>query len=138
MARLVVLDTNCLLQSLPARSIYHRVWTDFRSGRYRLCVSNEILNEYEEIIGAHSAPHIARNVVDAIVNSPHTIYKEPYYRFGFIKNDPDDNKFVDCAYAAEADYIVSDDAHFNTVPNIPFIKFRIVTLDDFLKELETE
>jgi len=134
MKRLVVLDTNSLLQSLPAKGLYHKVWTDFREGKYHFCVSNEILNEYEEIIGEHSAPHIARNVVNAIVNSPYTIYKEPFFRFGFVK-DPDDNKFVDCAYAAEADFVVTDDAHFNTVPDIPFIKFRIIKLKDFLQEL---
>lgn len=138
MKHLVVLDTNCLLQSLPAKSIYHRIWTDYREGRYLLCVSNSILHEYEEIIGLHSAPHIAHNIVDAIINSPFTIYKEPYYRFGFVVNDPDDNKFVDCAYAAEADLVVTDDTHFDTVPNIPFIKFRVIKLTDFLHQLEKE
>ena len=48
--RHVVLDTNCLVQSLPSKSIYHKIWEDFLEGKYILCVSNEILNEYEEII----------------------------------------------------------------------------------------
>lgn len=51
MKRLVVLDTNCLVQSLPAKSPYHKIWEDFLQGKFMLCVSNEILNEYEEIIG---------------------------------------------------------------------------------------
>lgn len=45
MKRTIVLDTNCLIQSLPERSPYHKVWTDFINGRYILCVSNEILDE---------------------------------------------------------------------------------------------
>lgn len=43
--RLIVLDTNALIQALPTRSQYHRIWTDFLAGKYRLCVSNEILTE---------------------------------------------------------------------------------------------
>ncbi|MBR3488220.1 MAG: hypothetical protein IKH33_02775 [Bacteroidales bacterium] len=35
--RCVVLNTNCLIQILPTRSLYRRVWTDFLEGKYRLC-----------------------------------------------------------------------------------------------------
>ncbi len=37
---------------------------------------------------------------------------EPQYRFAVITADPDDNKFCDCAIAAEAEFVVTDDAHF--------------------------
>ena len=76
--RYVVLDTNCLVQSLPSKSIYHKIWEDFLEGKYFLCVSNEILNEYEEIITRYSSPQVAKNVVDAIAHSPHTLYKESF------------------------------------------------------------
>lgn len=36
--------------------------------------------------------------------------KDPFFRLRLIKKDPDDNKFVDCAFACQADYIVSDDS----------------------------
>ena len=54
--RHVVLDTNALIQALPSRSRYHKIWTDFLAGRYYLCVSNEILSEYEEILAVHASP----------------------------------------------------------------------------------
>jgi rRNA-processing protein FCF1 len=51
----IVLDTNCLLMSLSRRSAYYPVWRDFVDGKYTLCVTNEILAEYEEILThAHS------------------------------------------------------------------------------------
>lgn len=62
--RYVVLDTNCLVQSLPSKSIYHKIWEDFLEGKYILCVSNEILNEYEEIITRYSSPQVAKNVLN--------------------------------------------------------------------------
>ena len=63
--RYVVLDTNCLVQVLPSRSRYHKIWTDFLTGKYRLCVSTEILLEYEEILSVLASPEVAHNVVEA-------------------------------------------------------------------------
>ena len=48
MARLV-LDTNSLIQCIAHRSRYHAIWLSLLDGRNRLCVSNEILEEYEEM-----------------------------------------------------------------------------------------
>ena len=45
MAKLV-LDTNCLIQSIPQRSRYHVLWQSFVDEKNKLCVSNEILEEY--------------------------------------------------------------------------------------------
>lgn len=133
--RHVVLDTNCLVQSLPSKCIYHKIWEDFLEGKYILCVSNEILNEYEEIITRYSSPQVAKNVVDAIAHSPHTLYKESYFKFRLITQDPDDNKFVDCALASNAEYIVSEDTHFKCLEQIPFPKLTVIDLEQFLKDL---
>lgn len=58
MGRLIVLDTNCLVQALGAHSKYRRVWTDFLAGKYTLCVSNEIMHEYEEILKQRAQQHL--------------------------------------------------------------------------------
>ncbi len=39
----VVIDTNCLLQIISRHSPYRPIWDAFLSGRFTLCVSNEIL-----------------------------------------------------------------------------------------------
>jgi len=54
--RYVVLDTNCLLASIDKRSKFHSVWTSFLNKTYHLCVSNEIMSEYEEIIARKTSP----------------------------------------------------------------------------------
>lgn len=134
--RYVVLDTNCLIQILPTRSLYHRIWTDFLEGRYRLCVSNEILAEYEEILGLLASPEVAHNVVEAIARHPKTLYRESYYHFHLLSDiDKDDDKFVDCAITAGADYIVTEDSHFDHLKQIPFPQLNVLTLDEFNKTL---
>ena len=59
----VVIDTNCLLQIIARNSPYRPVWDAFLKGNYDLCVSNEILEEYQEVIGIHATPEIAENIV---------------------------------------------------------------------------
>ena len=130
--RRVVLDTNCLLQALPTKSKYHKIWTDFLAGKYILCVSNEILTEYEEILAFHTSPEVAHNVVEAIARHPKICYRESYFHFHLLSHiDKDDDKFVDCAITAGADYIVTEDSHFDHLKQIPFPKLIVLTLDEF-------
>ena len=130
--RRVVLDTNCLLQALPTKSKYHKIWTDFLAGKYILCVSNEILTEYEEILAIHTSPEVAHNVVEAIARHPKICYRESYFHFHLLSHiDKDDDKFVDCAITAGADYIVTEDSHFDHLKQIPFPKLIVLTLDEF-------
>jgi len=46
----IVLDTNCLLPAVFPRSMYHWIWESFRGGDFTICYSNEIIEEYEEIL----------------------------------------------------------------------------------------
>lgn len=136
--RYIVLDTNCLVQVLPSRSRYHRIWTDFLEGKYCLCVSNEILMEYEEILSRHTSPLVAQNVVEAIARHPKTHYQESYYHFHLLSDvDKDDNKFVDCAIASDAHFIVTEDNHFNRLKQSHYPRLTILTLDEFFDVLET-
>ena len=133
--RRIVLDTNCLLQSLPSRSPYHRVWTEVLEGRISLCVNTEILNEYEEVLAEKTNREVAHNVVEAIARLHTTVYQEVYIHFGLITQDVDDNKFVDCAVASDAEYIVTNDTHFNILRGIEWPKIAIVTIKEFLRQI---
>jgi putative PIN family toxin of toxin-antitoxin system len=129
----VVIDTNCLLQIIARKSPYRPIWDAFLKGRYELCVSNEILDEYQEILGQQITPTIAENIVLLILNQENVQLVDPHFRMGLITADPDDNKFVDCAFAAGADYLVSEDNHFNVLRKTPFPLLNLVTLDEFMQ-----
>lgn len=132
----IVLDTNCLLVSISKYGEAYPVWRSFLEGRYTLCVSTEILEEYEEIIASMTTPDIARNVVDAILKRRNVERISPYYHWHLMTSDPDDNKFVDCAFAAGATYIVSDDSHFEVLRDITFPKLQLLKLKEFLDTLQ--
>ena len=132
----IVLDTNCLLVSISKYGQAYPVWRGFLDGRYTLCVSTEILEEYEEIIGRMTTPEIARNVVGVILKRKNVVRIDPYYHWQLITIDPDDNKFVDCAFAAGAAFIVSDDSHFDVLREISFPRLLVLKLKDFIESLQ--
>lgn len=133
--RYIVLDTNCLLQALPTKSPYHKVWTDVLDGKICLCVNTDILEEYEEILGRKATPEIAHNIVEAIANLTTTVMQNTYVHFELLPADSDDNKFVDCAVASDAEYIVTNDKHFNPLKDIPWPKVEIIKIAEFIKQL---
>ena len=132
----IVLDTNCLLACIANSSKFHSVWTSFLNEEFCLCVSNEIITEYEEILARKTSPAFSEMIIHIILNSENVVFVNPYYKFGLITVDPDDNKFVDCAIIAKANYIVSQDTHFDVLKTINFPKVSTIRIEEFVKELE--
>lgn len=135
MSRLVV-DTNSLLQYISRRSRYHDLWLSLLDGRNTLCVSTEILEEYAEKLQQFTSNEFTEAALGVITNNPHTLFVTPYYHFNLISVDPDDNKFVDSAVAANAKFVVTDDGHFDVLKQIDFPKVNIIGLDDVIRTLK--
>lgn len=106
-----------------------------KEGIFTLAVSNEILTEYEEQIANFYAPSVAENVLKTLMNIPKLEKAQIYYRWQLIQVDYDDNKFVDCAVACGADYIVTHDKHFKVLEKIEFPKVPCISLDKFKEQL---
>ena len=104
-------------------------------GDISLCVNTDILEEYEEILAIKSTENIAHNVVEAIANLPTTTYQDVYVHFELLPADSDDNKFVDCAVASNAEYIVTNDKHFNPLKKIAWPKVEIIKLIEFVRHI---
>ena len=124
-----------MLASLSKRGSANPVWKGFQEERFTLCVTTEILEEYEEIIAQKTTASLAKNVVDLIVKSPNVEYVNTYFHWELISADPDDNKFVDCAFAAGATYIVSEDSHLDVLRNITFPQLLVLRLKEFMETL---
>ena len=95
------------MQSLPSNSPYHKVWESVLNGEFQLCVNTEI------------------------ARLSTTYFQDSYYHFGLITEDPDDNKFVDCAIAADAELIVTNDKHFDVLRTVSWPKLTIIKLKEF-------
>jgi uncharacterized protein len=130
----VVLDTNILLVSLPNTSVDHIIFLELIRGSYSLCVTTDILDEYAEIFSKKSNPTVAACALDLVDILPNLERIHKYFFWRMIHADPDDNKFVDCAVSARADFIVSDDRHFREV-NGKFPTVKVISKAEFLEIL---
>lgn len=128
----IVLDTNALIMSISPHSPYHQVWQSFLQGEYTLCVTNEIIEEYAEVMARNLSASISEAIINAMLLRPNVRRLDPHYSFHLIESDNDDNKFVDCAIAANAHFIVSEDHHFSELQYIPFPKVSVIGINAFL------
>lgn len=131
-----VLDTNVLLIALPKTSPYRPIFDALLEGVFQLPVSTSIIQEYTEIIEQKTTSQIASNVAKLLEKLGNVHYTEVHFKWRLIEVDPDDNKFVDCAIAAQANCIVTDDKHFNVLKDIDFPDVTVVTPKQFLKTLQ--
>lgn len=131
----VVIDTNVLFVSFSQNSAYRWIFDSFLEEEITLCVTTDILMEYEEIISKHMGRQIATTVLNLLENAPNLELITKYFKWNLIHIDPDDNKFVDCAIASGAKYLVSNDKHFNVLKNIPFPKVEFITAIEFKQAL---
>lgn len=131
----VVLDTNVVLNALSPRLPYRHLLHRAFSGEFEWCVTTEILMEYEEKIAAFFGDETANTFIEALLMSSHVKRTEVFYRFAVV-HDLDDNKFVDCAFASNAHFIVSDDKGFATLDNLTFPKIVRMRLEEFCAYIE--
>ena len=64
----IILDTNILLVSIPSKSQYRIIFNQLIQQKFNLIISNDILNEYFEIITQKSNEIIATNIIEVLIN----------------------------------------------------------------------
>ncbi len=127
----VVLDTNILIAVISKKSPFRWIFDCIIQGSIILCVSNDILFEYQEILAKKTSLDVAENVVNFIAINPYTEKTELFFNFGLISEDADNNKFVDCAIASNVVCLVSNDRHFQILKTIDFPKVKFLELQEF-------
>ena len=132
----VVLDTNILFALLTRHSKYKEILDHFVEGSFTWCVTTDILTEYTEIIGKYLGKPYVDYFLEIIDHAENMEFVTTYYRWRLIKDDPDDDKFVDCAIACNAKYIVSQDKHFKILKTIPYPKIEVIDIQTFMEELK--
>ncbi|MGD0538110.1 MAG: putative toxin-antitoxin system toxin component, PIN family [Verrucomicrobiota bacterium] len=120
----VCLDTSVFLQIFGRKQPFYPILRALLDGGLTLALSTEILREYEEVTVKLSGKERWGEVVvllELLAQLHGNIrHVQPQYRFGVITADPDDNKFCDCAIAAEADFVVTEDHHFAALKSAGF------------------
>lgn len=85
------------------------------------------------MIREHGAPGSFELIENILTESPDVVFKHIYYKWEVITADPDDNKFFDISVSCNADYLVTNDNHFNVVKNLEFPKVNVCNIETFLE-----
>jgi putative PIN family toxin of toxin-antitoxin system len=134
----VCIDTNSLLPLFGSRSTFADIKNALLTGSLELAVSTAILLEYEEVVtrlsGRERWNQFASllEVMDGLHGNIHRV--DSTFQFHVITADPDDNKFTDCAIAARAEFVVTDDQHFAPLAKSGYAP-KPLTLDGLRAEL---
>lgn len=99
----LVLDTNILVSALLFRSEASALLSAWRGDRFRLAVSEPILDEYARVL-EYPKFRLSRQEAAAIMAEFVLPYCDRFRVAGgpILCSDPDDDKFIHCAQAARA------------------------------------
>jgi len=129
----IIIDTNVFLVSLAEHHRYHWIFRALILGKFDLCVSTEILLEYQEQIALRYGLSQTDSTLDFLLLLSNVHLITPHYSWDIIQKDKDDNKFVDCAVAGNADFIVTDDNHFKILDDWEFPPIKRLKGDIFIE-----
>jgi putative PIN family toxin of toxin-antitoxin system len=127
----VVIDCNIMVMCLSSRSTYHNIYQSLLNGYFNLALSSEILLEYEEIIQKKYSVATANAFVALLRELPNVQFHTPSFKWLLIANDPEDDKYSDCAITGGADFLVTEDKHFAILKTITFPRIKVLSIEDF-------
>ena len=128
----VVIDTSIFIASFwegRSRTVVE-LW---KKGKITLCASEAILKEYFYIIPRFNRLNKEAGELLSLFKARKNIKMiTPSKRLKVIQEDPADNKFLECAIEAKAEYIISADKHLRNLRKNQGV--RIVSSGGFLKD----
>jgi putative PIN family toxin of toxin-antitoxin system len=130
----IVVDTNIMVGAImKPTGASNKILDMWIQGRLTLLVTERILDEYRTILSQKwLKPDRVRELSRHMSEFAEVV--DPKERVYEIKDDPSDNRFLECAAEGEADYIISSDQHLLALKR--FRRTEIVRPTQFLKRVE--
>jgi len=129
----ITADTNIFISGLNFRGKPFELLTLARAGQIELAMSDAIMTEIKRVLTLKfkwPAEDIA--AIEKQINS-FTRHVDPQEAVDVVKEDPTDNRILDCALAAGSEYLVTGDNHL--LKHEQFSGTKIVTVAEFLESL---
>lgn len=127
----VVIDTNIFVSSFFG-GVPREIIDYWKSGKITLCLSQEITEEYLEVLnrlGLKNKNEI-RNLTKLFAEGYNSIFTVKTPNLKIVEDDPDDNKFLECAVALESTIIISGDKHLKEIKK--YINIVIMSPREFI------
>ena len=131
----VVVDTIVLVSALLFGGKPERLIPLWQRGKIRPLASKEIIDEYLRVLTYPKLKLAEEDLNFLLYQEILSYFKiidvEPGERI--IKKDPEDDKFIRCALAGKAKWIISGDRHLLALKT--YRKIKIITPSDFLQKV---
>ncbi|MEK6892513.1 MAG: putative toxin-antitoxin system toxin component, PIN family [Nanoarchaeota archaeon] len=128
----VVLDTNIFISGIFWKGSSNKVITNWRERKFTLVTSLDAVSEIIKVLKDFKiglSDDMIKEWIDLIVEN--SIIVEPKEKIPIVKDDPNDNMFIETAVAGNVDYIISQDNHLLNLKEFRGIK--IITPEEFNK-----
>jgi len=127
----VVMDTNVFVSSFFGGN--PRKIVDFwKTGEVTLCLSKPIIDEYMEVLrrlGLQNEKEL-EELLDLLAHGFHVVFTAKTPELHVVEDDPDDNKFIECAVALKAEFVISGDRALTAIED--YMGVRMVTPKEFV------
>jgi len=114
----VVVDTNVFVSSFFGG--YPKKVVDlWKTGRIHLCLSRSIIEEYMTVLqrlGLQNTDEL-NQLLRVFASGHNNVFAAKVPTLNIVSDDPDDNRFIECAVALKAEAIVSGDRHLKSIGN---------------------
>ncbi len=132
----VVLDTNILVSALGwLKGNPHRILQKVIAGEIELFISHE---QFEELSRVLEYPKLKFTEEQKVgfkrLLSEEATFVQSTVMLDIIKEDPTDNRILECAVVARADFIISGDEHLLSLGKLG--RTKITNASDFLRSIE--
>ncbi len=128
----VVIDTNVFVSSFFG-GIPREIINLWKEGEIVLCLSQAIVEEYIEVLrrlGLKDRKELFK-LTRLFAEGYHSVFAANPPRLDVVKNDPDDNKFIECAVELESRVIISGDKHLTEIRK--YIDIEIFSPREFVE-----
>ena len=127
----VVVDTNVFISSFfggnPRKII--KLW---KSGEITLCLSKPIVDEYIEVLRRLELQDEKEleELLGLFAHGFHLVYTAKTPELHVVEEDPDDDKFIECAVALKAKFVITGDSAVKKIQD--YMNIKIVSPREFL------
>lgn len=131
----IVLDTNVLVSAVILRNGKpFQLLKNGELGKVRIVTSPYIIEEFRKVLAEPRIGFTKREINTTIQKiSSFSQIVNPKIKLKIIKEDPDDNKILECAVAGGARYVVSGDKHLLKLGRYKGIK--MISVAEMLEKL---
>ncbi|HVP78984.1 MAG TPA: putative toxin-antitoxin system toxin component, PIN family [Thermodesulfobacteriota bacterium] len=131
----IVLGTNVLMSAILFGGKPRQILEKAIRGEIRLCLSEPILEELKGVLQRSKfgySPEMIQFILTELTGIADFV--KPSETINVVAEDPEDNRILECAVEAKANYVITGDSHLLKLSK--YLDIEVLNAAAFLEKLE--